>query len=272
VYSGKNEVFTELIDSLGGNWTVMPSWLISLLIVISIRIIWIVIVRRVRGKPPKTLREELREEQRQKMKEKAAVPFDQPDAPERFGNKCGWFAVLTKDGQRLGGHFGLKQLMRCNWTAGIEYAFKDGAFITPAVDGWTMVVGTDLPLVDYAEGREEVFQLLQDLSKEFGEAQFFMSYLSVGAEGWIRARNGVVERAYAVEEGKVLFDEGTREVDEDPDAPSPAARMAGIWSVNPETLEDRKDLTSGLGWAGNRARPGQQVIETKEWKFRKKFE
>jgi hypothetical protein len=244
----------EILIILKPKLALMPTWIWSLLTVIAVRILIGVILRLVKGKPARSLQEELAEQRRQRLRSQAAVPADQPDLPIAFGDKCGWFCVRTTEGRKVAASFGLKGVRRSNWYKGFDAAFTDQFFVTPAVDGWTMVLGVELPDAETEEGKRKIQALLRRLSKSYGEAQYFACFLPVGLECWMKARDGTLIRAYAEEDNKVLFDEGQREENEERAATPTASSMAQLWSVNPEKLEERKDLEPGLGWTGTKNR------------------
>jgi len=96
-----------------------------------------------------------------------------PDMPLNFGHKGMWFAVKATDAQRIAAILNITQLSESNWHVGIDKAYKDAVFITPPVDGWTLVFGVAFPYNDTGDDLADVKKKLQELSKEFGEAQFF---------------------------------------------------------------------------------------------------
>ena len=68
----------------------------------------------------------------------------------------------------------------------------------------------------------------------------------------MRAENGHVSRAFAFIEDQLMVDEGPA-IDEPEEAASEpmTLRIAGAWSINPETLADRVDPGGGIGFVGN---------------------
>ena len=65
-------------------------------------------------------------------------------------------------------------------------------FITPPVDGWTLVATGDDLEADNAERTARVVAVLERLSAQFGEAQFFGSYRVVSYAAWFRAAGGTL--------------------------------------------------------------------------------
>jgi hypothetical protein len=114
------------------------------------------------------------------------------------------------------------------------------------------------------DGTEHMNAALQRLSRDFGEAQYFVNYRVSSGYGWVRARSGKVERAWVYFDGEQLWKAGPitkEEVALDVDyAPRPfppgkrkmpretvdqyipdeddVVKVAGAWSINPETLDE----------------------------------
>ncbi len=201
-----------------------------------------------------------------------------PDSAVSFGYKCMWFAVKTTDKNRLAALLQLSNVSDCNWQVGIEKAYDDFVFITPAVGEWTLACGWGLPHGDSKESIAEVKKLLQVLSKEFGDAQFFCTHRVIEYHCWIKAQNGKVERVYSFsgESGENIVVEGeptaaektmklinTLSAEAKDDAyferedivrpnEETVMKIAEHWSVDPSVLETRKDIAAGLGLLGSR--------------------
>jgi hypothetical protein len=120
-----------------------------------------------------------------------------PDSAVGFGYKCLWLAVKTDNKKRIAEILKLKNVTDCNWKVGVDKAYNGSVFITPTIDGWTLACGLGLPTGDDKASIEEVKTILQTLSKEFGEAQFFCTHRVVEYHCWIKAVNGQVERVYS---------------------------------------------------------------------------
>ncbi|QNF33197.1 hypothetical protein HUW51_10835 [Adhaeribacter swui] len=201
-----------------------------------------------------------------------------PDLPVGFGYKCMWFAVKTDDKAKIARILGIKNVKECNWKVGIEKAYAGSIFITPAIDGWTLSCGVGLPHDGSEESIYEVKELLQILSKEFGEAQFFSTHRIVEYHCWMKATDGKVSRVYSYlgESGENILIEGTpigfekslklantfsdeakdnkyfeREditwADEEL-----VMKIAGEWSIDPSQLDKRKDVAPSLGLLGQK--------------------
>lgn len=201
-----------------------------------------------------------------------------PDSAVSFGYKCVWFAAKTDKKNRLAEILELKILSECNWQVGIDKAYNGSVFITPTIDDWTLACGWGLPHGDSKEGIEEVKNILQTLSKEFGDAQFFSTHRVTEYHCWIKATNGQIERVYSFlgESGENLSIEGkptkfeqtlnlinTFSIEaknenyferEDLDWPDEELLMhvAGHWSIDPTKLEERNDIAPSLGLLAQR--------------------
>ncbi len=171
----------------------------------------------------------------------------EPERPIAFGQSCTWLALKTTDTVQVVKALGLKKAKPCNWTKGLEYSANGLCFVTPPVDGWTLVVSSkQLPLLDGTVGRVYTKRLLERLSITFGEAQYFASYTSINVESWARARHGNVGRIFHRTSILLSINEGN--AGEGETTTASAAAVAGLWSVNPLTLWERTE--KGMGVAG----------------------
>jgi len=197
------------------------------------------------------------------------------DRPVSFGYKCNWLAVHTIETDKLADGFGLSDTTPCNWEYGIHYAYEDRFFVSPPVDGWTFIVSSHLPFAEDQQTVSLIKTMLIDLSREFGQAQYFGTLRTAGYDSWIKAENGRIIRAYSLVDGTNTIVEGeptapekkynllntlSEEYDNDPnyldrqdiDHPDESMTMeiAGAWSFNPQDLKDRTDLAPRLGILG----------------------
>lgn len=201
-----------------------------------------------------------------------------PDLPVGFGYKCVWFAVKAGNKNRIAEVLKLYNVTDCNWQAGIDEAYNGSVFITPAVDGWTLACGIDLPGGDGPASLEEVKGILQTLSKEFGETQFFATHRVVEYHCWIKASHGQIQRVYgyvgergentAIEGEPTDFEKSLNLANTFSEEAKTAdyferkditwadeelvMKIAGNWSVNPDELDKRKDVLPALGLLGER--------------------
>lgn len=198
------------------------------------------------------------------------------DKPIDFGYKIVWIAVKTDNKSELLKILGLKTSKPSNWKSGIENAYENSVFITPQIGEWTLAVGMGLPLGDSQESIEKLEKVLNELSSEFGEAQFFGTHMVVEYHNWMKSVNGKMERVYSyvgesMENIKVygeptepernlnLFNSLSEEAKsdeyydrEDLDYADEelVMKIAEYWSVNPTKLTERTDIKNELGILG----------------------
>lgn len=200
-----------------------------------------------------------------------------PDAPMSFGYKMSWLALKTEDSAAVCGSLPVTNIQPANWRTGFVAAYGGHVFISPPVNGWTLVVSHQLPELPEEDRTDELTPLLASLSERFGEAQYFGTHRVVDYHAWALFTNGREVRAFAYlgERGEYLANRGDETDGEselgydyfNPDAPDAESEtywerddlcypdeehvmeVAGKWSVNPQTLEDL-GLPNGTGWIG----------------------
>ncbi|MEO6277524.1 hypothetical protein [Roseateles sp.] len=188
-----------------------------------------------------------------------------------FGYKTAWFAIRATDREAVARALGLKHLTPAPADAAITAAYREPGkvFVTPALDGWTLAMSSGF--LTLAEGTPPPFlDRLRRVSAELGtEAQFFASHRVVELHAWGRAALGQLDRAYCYcgHSGETSVDAGNQTTQEVQlghsfyDSSSPEARtdaywerddlrfaneedvmeVAGLWSVNPQSLEDLRE-------------------------------
>ena len=175
-----------------------------------------------------------------------------------FGYKTAWISVRGDDANRIASILKIKGAKAASWKDGIAKAYKDGGvFITKPINGWTYVIAIDL--MSAAENQDTLSKTLKELSKAFGETQYFVSYRVVDAYGWVKASKGKIVRAYLNVEGSIHWDDGALTPAEkelgldDPESFFPneesVLKVAEAWSLNPSTL-NKKAVTDPTGLVG----------------------
>lgn len=198
------------------------------------------------------------------------------DKPIDFGYKIVWIAVKTENKSKLSKILGLENLKPSNWKSGIDNAYENSVFITPQIGEWTLAVGMGLPPGDSQESIEKLEKMLNELSSEFGEAQFFGTHRVVEYHNWMKSVNGKMERIYSYvgesmenikvygnptepEKGLNLFnslseeaksDEYFEREDLDYADEELVIKIAENWSINPTKLTERTDIKNELGMVG----------------------
>lgn len=199
----------------------------------------------------------------------------QEDTPIGFGYKTSWLAIKSNQQEHIATILGLWDIKASNWELGINSTQDKLVFISPTIDDWTLVIGSSLPSGDSDESLKKVKLLLKKLSKEFGEAHFYSTHRVVEFHCWIKSTNGSIERVYSflgesgenidvsgepteIEKKYNLINSLSQEAQnenyferEDLTYPDEELVMliAGAWSINPITLDDRQDV-KGLGILG----------------------
>lgn len=121
------------------------------------------------------------------------------DPPQR------WLAVRTHNPELVQGALGLNNPRDCSWSDAMEHGSEPRLFIAPAVRGWVLVIGCDLP--DPSEDIDECFRFLGQLSAKVGEVHFFVRNRAVSYHGWARFEYGKAVRGY-MWAGETLWNQG----------------------------------------------------------------
>ncbi|HEU4496364.1 MAG TPA: hypothetical protein VFR70_04870 [Flavobacterium sp.] len=200
----------------------------------------------------------------------------EPDQPIGFGYKIVWIAAKTDKKIEFADILGLKNIQPSNWQSGIECAYKNSVFITPQIGEWTLAAGWGLPGGDNKQSVEKLEKMLNRLSCEFGEAQFFGTHRVAEYHNWMKSVNGKTERiyAYAGESGETLKVSGEPTEPEkelnlfNPPSEEAASesyseredldyadeelvmKIANNWSIDPTRLAERTDIRKELGLIG----------------------
>ena len=169
---------------------------------------------------------------------------------EPFGYRTGWIAIRSDESTRIARELNLKSTVPLGWTEGVRAAYTRGVFMTPAVAGWTLVMGAEL-----SEGMTSA----QRVSERLGcEVQVFATERISESHLWERAGHGEGHRFFSFLEGDIetigpLSDIEERlglagfiaawgagddsDVDDIPDEEM-VVTVAAAWSLDPNTLSD----------------------------------
>jgi hypothetical protein len=161
-----------------------------------------------------------------------------------FGFKCAWLAIRSEEPEKVVRALQLQRVKPTAWPDGLA-----------AVDGWVLCPFS-LNLASL-----EQFDFKQ-LSRRFGEAQRFLRFRITDLYQWERWVDGELVRRFGAEVDDLLFDIGEQPEEEmqvrlsQPDYGAPRLAdveivldIAGRWSVNPMTLNERTSLPVD-GWLG----------------------
>jgi len=193
-----------------------------------------------------------------------------PDLPVSFGSEMAWLALDTTDTEAVAAALGLRGLRAATWTEGVKEARRAAVFVTPPLADWTLVASTTLFPPNHAE--TFVKPLLERLSQQFGDAQYFCTHWDVELHIWARARKGRLMRGYGWlgQKSLTLWDEGAQTKEEcdlgfrfhaggsittepgrsqsvsHPDEDC-VAQLACLWSIDPTSLDQQfKEPVMGL--------------------------
>jgi hypothetical protein len=202
------------------------------------------------------------------------VEPEDPDLPVQFGPRMAWLALETKKPQAVADALRLQEIRDATWANGVEAAHQASVFITPPLADWTLAVGATFFPPEPVDGF--VRPLIEQLSRQFGEAQYFCTHKEAQLHMWARARQGLLVRGYAWlgRNGRTLWDEGAPTTEEcelgfqfidgrsesgavpDEDA---VMQLAFLWSIDPTSLDEnfKEPMTGLMGnvtWADGRHR------------------
>jgi len=185
-----------------------------------------------------------------------------------------WIAVRSGNPQLVQAALGLNNPTPCSWEEGLTAAHEHKLFISPAIRGWVLVLGSNLP--EPGDDVDRCFRFLTELSRKLGQVQFFSLNRAVNHHAWVQVEFGRIQRAYAWA-GRTLWNQGaaTRaEIDlgmkchaygegeerVDFGRPDPAALnterlplLASRWSLDPTSI-DARVLRENQGIAGKLSR------------------
>ncbi|HBI46473.1 MAG TPA: hypothetical protein DDY78_27015 [Planctomycetales bacterium] len=154
-------------------------------------------------------------------------PVENPDRPLPFGPRVAWLAVENTDTEAVAKALVLRGARDATWAEGVKAAYQSSVFVTPPLGDWTLAVSTAL----FPPDRVEVFvkPLLERLSRQFGDAQYFCTQRDLELHVWARARQGRLVRGYGWlgQKGLTLWDEGAQTKEE---------RDLGFHFFNPSSI------------------------------------
>lgn len=122
-----------------------------------------------------------------------------PDRPMSFGYNIAWFAVQSLDAQGIVEALGLTSPRPANWQSGLCAAYEEPrcVFLTPPVEGWTLVIGQVLPDPG-GEGRpDRCTPVLLELARRFPRVCYFSTYGRAEIHAWALAEHGRLLRQFA---------------------------------------------------------------------------
>ena len=185
-----------------------------------------------------------------------------------------WIAIRTSRLQAVQTALRVTKATPCTWEEGLFATQERKLFISPPLNGWVLVIGSELP--EPSDDVDRCFRFMIDLSRKLGHVQFFSVNRALSHHTWVQAEQGTILRAYSWA-GKTIWNQGIKtsaEIElglkcftygESPERPpfsqaDPFARntervplLASRWSVDPTTLDPRL-LSETPGIAGEVSR------------------
>lgn len=116
-----------------------------------------------------------------------------------------WLAIKGTDSARVQAALGLHHVTYCSWEEGLIEARERKLFISPPVNGWIVVVSSDLP--EPGDDVDKCFHFLTGLSRKVGHLQYFCCNRVLNQHAWAIIDRGQVFRAYAWA-GQTLWNQG----------------------------------------------------------------
>ena len=183
-----------------------------------------------------------------------------PDQPMPFGPRMAWLALDTADTEAAATALGLEGTRNVIWAEGIEAAHQASVFVTPPLGDWTLAVSTALFPPDRAEAF--VKPLLERLSRQFGDAQYFCTHRDVELCVWARARNGRLVRGYGWlgQRSLTLWDEGGQTKEERDLGLQPFEGRASVIERAPDT-----NVATGTTRPGDRISAPAAAGQDEDW-------
>lgn len=206
------------------------------------------------------------------------LPPQHPDDPQAFGFKNTWWALPAADTDAVVAAIRLQNAQPANWQTGLKHAYEGHVFVTPPIEGWTLITGIRLP-PGGKDARAEVLPALLELSRTFGAALVFATHRVVDYHLWAKATSGTLIRGYGYvgESGTTFWDDGALTPEEqklgfaffdercsDAEHDSYWERedlsypretnvmaIARIWSISPSDLSNYKPAQRVLGFLGS---------------------
>lgn len=187
-------------------------------------------------------------------------------SPKNFGEKSVWIVVKSTEIKYVLHNLKVKCIEKCSWEKAL--LGDDNIFVAGPINGWVLLVGWDMLTPDYNNGMKNVNAYLDELSKVFGESQYFVCQRTTGTAMWSKSINGKIERTYAIgdnffyQEGHITALESNMcLIPVNPFLPeneglidqyvfpeiTQVLRIAEDWSFNPSKMTEIKDIP-GFGY------------------------
>ncbi len=172
------------------------------------------------------------------------VPLPFPPPPR-------WLAIRSSNTVHLRTLLCMDDEPATSWSEALARCREPELFLSPPVQGWSLVIGASLP--DPSHDIDRCHRFLTGLSAEIGEVQFFATDRVLNVHTWARLRDGRVVRGYSWSgetqwnEGKVSLDErllGLRSREYGDEAEPPA-----YGEVSPEQTNSERVILLARRWS-----------------------
>lgn len=178
-----------------------------------------------------------------------------------------WIAIRSSNTTHLRTLFGLNSEPATPWSEALNRSSEPSLFISPPVQGWTLVIGGSLP--DPSDDVDSCFRVLVSLSREIGEVQYFAADRVLNHHSWAKLRDGRVLRAYAWSgvtewnQGKPTADERLlgmqfREYGED-------TFPTDYGEVSPEQINTERILLLARRWSVDPMVASEMILQQEHW-------
>lgn len=162
-----------------------------------------------------------------------------PDRPHPFGYKMTWLAIRTRDTGAVLESLRLSETHVANWASGLGTIYDASygeayVFVSPPVNGWTLVASQALPNPTSRRFVDKSIPLMLELSNRFVEIQYFSSYPQIDFYAWARVIEGRLVRAFAINDEGVVWNKGR---------PSKEERAMGLKLIEVRGVRGRKGDT-----------------------------
>lgn len=165
----------------------------------------------------------------------------EPDYARPFGTEMSWIAIGGGNPHEIMEALGLTHAAPASWECGLgliyDPEFADRfVFVTPAVNGWTLVAGVGLPMPSGGRFVDKLTPLLQRAACRFDDVQYFATHPVIDFYGWARLKAGSPVRTFAAGEAGVAWDSG---------APTREERLLGLTGLELRGIRDRQGDIGG---------------------------
>lgn len=167
-----------------------------------------------------------------------------------FGYKVWWLAIRTSNGDAVARSLHLHNVQGIA-TARDAFAriYKDwmtASLVMTTQNGWALVM-----FPPSAANEAQIRRLLEPLSNEFAEAQWYTNVRTSSCYGWARATQGQMVRAFEYGDGECIFNVGNR---------TPEEVAAGVGSQGAHIHNEDDVIAIAEAWSLNPLKLTQEQI------------